>query len=122
MENSVIFFKTVHRYKYYRLISIGSQPKNVVVVVVVFIVVGLAGVVCVVVVIIVGHKHLTLKFGQNWSIIYTPTQTQYQMDFQSEEKMHTNFCEASQGTALKRQMQKQRQIQIQMKMRLKLYP
>ena len=24
------------------------------------------GVICVVVVIIVGHKHLTLKFGQDW--------------------------------------------------------
>ena len=38
-----------------RLCSIESQPKKVVVVVVV-----------VVVVIIVGHKNLTLKFGQNW--------------------------------------------------------
>ena len=37
------------------------------VVVVVFIVVGLAGVVCgVVIIIVVGHKHLTLEFGQNW--------------------------------------------------------
>ena len=40
-----------------RLNSIDSQPKKVVVVVVV---------VAVVVVIIVGHKNLTLKFGQNW--------------------------------------------------------
>ena len=37
-----------------------SQPKKVVVIVVVFVVGH------VVVVIIVGHKPLTLKFGQNW--------------------------------------------------------
>ena len=42
-----------------RLSSIESQPKKVVVVIVVVVVV-------VVVVIIVGHKNLTLKFGQNW--------------------------------------------------------
>ena len=42
-----------------RLSSIESQPKKVVVVVVIVVVV-------VVVVIIVGHKNLTLKFGQNW--------------------------------------------------------
>ena len=42
-----------------KLISIDSQPKKVVVVVVVVVVVF-------VVVIIVGHKNLTLKFGQNW--------------------------------------------------------
>ena len=41
-----------------RLSSIQSQLKKVVVVVVV--------VVVFVVVIIVGHKNLTLKFGQNW--------------------------------------------------------
>ena len=40
-----------------RLSSIESQPKKVVIVVVI---------VVVVVVIIVGHKNLTLKFGQNW--------------------------------------------------------
>ena len=41
-----------------RLISIESQPKRVVVdLVVVFVFVA---------VIIVGHKNLTLKFGQNW--------------------------------------------------------
>ena len=51
-----IFLKT-------RSISIESQPKKVVdvVVVVIVFVVG----VCVVVV-IVGHRNLTLKFGQNW--------------------------------------------------------
>ena len=42
------------------LISIESQPKKVVVVVVVFVVGGL------VVVAIVSHRHLTLKFSQNW--------------------------------------------------------
>ena len=42
-----------------RLCSIESQPKKVVVVVVVV-------VVFVVFVTIVGHKNLTLKFGQNW--------------------------------------------------------
>ena len=42
-----------------RLISIESHPKKVVVVVVVVFAVF-------VVVIIVGHKNLTLKFGQNW--------------------------------------------------------
>ena len=44
-----------------KLSSIESQPKKVVVVVVVAVVV-----VVFVVVIIVGHKNLTLKFGQNW--------------------------------------------------------
>ena len=39
-----------------RFISIESQPKKVIVVVVVM----------VAVVVIVGHKNLTLKFGQNW--------------------------------------------------------
>ena len=43
-----------------RLNSIESRPKKVVVVVVVVILV------VVVVVIIVGHRNLTLKFGQNW--------------------------------------------------------
>ena len=46
-----------------RLISIESQPKKVVVVFVVVVVVVV--VVVFVVVIIVGHKNLTLKFGQN---------------------------------------------------------
>ena len=41
------------------MILIESQPKKVVIVVVVV-------VVAFVVVIIVGHKNLTLKFGQNW--------------------------------------------------------
>ena len=51
-----------------RLSSIESQPKKVVVVgVVVVVVVTTTTVVIVfVVVIIVGHKNLTLKFGQNW--------------------------------------------------------
>ena len=51
-----------------RLISIESQPKKVVVVVVIVFVFGLVVVGCVVVVviIIVGHRNLTLKFGQNW--------------------------------------------------------
>ena len=42
-----------------RLISIESQPIEVVVVVVVVVVVFAVA-------IIVGHKNLTLKFGQNW--------------------------------------------------------
>ena len=42
------------------MILIESQPKKVVIVVVVV-------VVAFVVVIIVGHKNLTLKFGQNWA-------------------------------------------------------
>ena len=54
-----IFTGPVCRYKT-RLSSIESQPKKVVVVVVVVVVVG--GVV----VAIVGHRNLTLKFGQNW--------------------------------------------------------
>ena len=54
-----------------RLSSIESPPKKVVVVVnvvvVVIVVVGvIVVVVFVVVVTIVGHKNLTLKFGQNW--------------------------------------------------------
>ena len=48
-----------------RLISIESQPKKIVVVVLVVVVF----VVVFVVVIIVGHKNLTLKFGQSWVII-----------------------------------------------------
>ena len=48
-----------------RISSIESQPKKVVVVVVVGVVVVV--VVVSVVVIIVGHKNLTLKFGQNWA-------------------------------------------------------
>ena len=47
-----------------RLSSIESQPKKVVVVV--FVVIGLL---CVVFVIIVGHKNLTIKFGQ-YQVIY----------------------------------------------------
>ena len=44
-----------------RLSSIESQPKKIVLVVVGIVVVG-----GVVVVIIVGHRNLTLEFGQNW--------------------------------------------------------
>ena len=56
-----------------RLISIESQPEKVVVVVVIFVVVvGLVAIslvigVVVVVVVIVGHRNLTLKYGQNWA-------------------------------------------------------
>ena len=50
-----------------RLISIESHPKKVVVVVVVVIVVFVVvGPVVGGVVVIVGHRHLTFKFGQNW--------------------------------------------------------
>ena len=45
-----------------RLSSIESQPKKVVFVVVVVVFVVVVGGV----VIIVGHRNLTLKFGQNW--------------------------------------------------------
>ena len=49
-----------------RLSSIESQPRKVIVVVVVFVIVvhGPGIVIDVVVVIIVGHRNLTLKFGQ----------------------------------------------------------
>ena len=46
-----------------------SNPISIVVVVVVIVVVVFVVVVFVVVVTIVCHKNLTLKFGQNWSII-----------------------------------------------------
>ena len=50
-----------------RLISIESQPKKVVIVVVVVDVVVVCCVAVVgVVFVFVGHKNLTLKFGQNW--------------------------------------------------------
>ena len=49
-----------------RLSSIESQPKKVIVVFVVVVVVVVVGhVVVVIVVIIVGHRNLTLQFGQN---------------------------------------------------------
>ena len=49
-----------------RLISIESQPKKVVVVVVAVVCVVTFVVVVGVVVVIVGHRNLTLNFGQNW--------------------------------------------------------
>ena len=50
-----------------RLSSIVSQPKKIVVVVVVVIVVVVVLIVVGLDVIIVGHRNLTLKFGQNWA-------------------------------------------------------
>ena len=54
------------RSKKTRLFSIESHPKKVAVVVVVVVVVVFVVVGGIVVLIIVGHRNLTLKFGQNW--------------------------------------------------------
>ena len=61
-QQSLDILGRVECYKYWTtLISIESHPKKIVVVVVVLVVVVVFAVA-----IIVGHKNLTLKFGQDW--------------------------------------------------------